>query len=728
MQSVIPKSVRMAALLAVLLPITPATADQSAPEIIRFGGDAVYPPFEWSEQGQPTGFNVDLARTIAEVGAARAQFRLGDWPEVVRALAQGDVDAVAMFQSEEREQQFWFTAPFYYVNHAVYGRSEEDGVSAVTDLAGRSVALERLSYAHQQLQQQPFPVEFVLVANTLEALQAVAAQRADYALLAAPTADHLLELHNLKLRRTGPPLWPRPYAFAVRKDRPEIAAWLSQALNLTLATGRYDQVYARWQDQLDAPTARRQRLIRHMLLALAAVFLLAVTACGWSWSLRRTVAARTGRLREELARRETAEAELRQLADYDQDSGLPNAQCFTRLADAALAAATRQGRSDKQMAVIQLAELKRVIATFGYAAGQRFVREFADRLRRLEFDVCGHMGRGVFAVLASRRAMQTNYQALSSPLAAGELGFSPHTLIGTATWPTDGETAVELIRRAETALAHGLARHQSHVAYHPVMEPDQLDLQIVRDFRRSRGDGLSALFQPQLDLRTGQITGAEALVRWHHPELGPLSPAKFIPLLEDAGLIALVTERMIDTAVRLAARLRRAGRPCTISINVAASDLLGSQVPDTVGAVLAWHEGLAGDLKLELTETSIADQPEVVRQTLTQLRQMGVLASVDDFGTGYASLSYLSVFPIQEVKIDRLFVGDMLVNPRNRSIVRSTIAMAHELGLVVVAEGAEDQQTLEALREDGCDRVQGFVIARPLDESALFDRLSPAGR
>jgi EAL domain-containing protein (putative c-di-GMP-specific phosphodiesterase class I) len=195
----------------------------------------------------------------------------------------------------------------------------------------------------------------------------------------------------------------------------------------------------------------------------------------------------------------------------------------------------------------------------------------------------------------------------------------------------------------------------------------------------------------------------------------------FIPLLENSGLIGQITEQMIDEAVRVAALLRKRGVPCCISVNIAAYDLIETQLSAVVRHALVRYQGLPSDLKLELTETSVATDPQRVKNVLVELSELGIYASVDDFGTGYSSLSYLSVFPIRELKIDRSFVTDMLDNPRNHSIVRSTILMARELGLATVAEGVEDDRTLQMLKKEGCDVAQGYVIARPLPEADFFE-------
>src|SRR5690606_5152241 len=238
--------------------------------------------------------------------------------------------------------------------------------------------------------------------------------------------------------------------------------------------------------------------------------------------------------------------------------------------------------------------------------------------------------------------------------------------------PEHSRSSDQLALQAETALAVASTRRQRWLVYDPGMEPDADDLEIISYFRDRRLDGLYPVFQPQVDLRSGKLFGAEALVRWQHPELGTVSPAHFVPLVERAGLAGVLTSIMLDHGIGMAAELRAAGLPSTVSVNIAASDLT-DDLPAMVEELLEKHGAAAESLKLELTETSVARDFSYARNLLEKLEAMGVRVAVDDFGTGYSSLSYLSLLPIHEVKIDRSFIRDMAENERNLRIVQSTI-------------------------------------------------------
>jgi len=690
------------------------------PPQILFGGDLAYPPLEWMEKNQIKGFNVDLAREVARLGGSRAEHRLGNWPDTIHALEQGHLDVVPMYYSLERSRQFIFTQAYLYSSHAIYALPTAARVSSIDDLTDKKVAVEEESFAHQQLRRQAKKPALVLTSNTLAAIESVMQGHADYAVLGSLAADNLLRQHEWTLARMGPPFWSRGYAFAVNKNKPELAEWLQDSLSAAIANGNYQTLYQKWQSDLE-PAQSDNRWLPFFSSALA--LLLAAFALGgsWYWSLKRKVEQRTQELREALAQRAIAEQELLRTAHFDAQTGLAKLPYFIDQLDDYFHAHQQPVKQEKEILVIKLADLDVIVRTFGFARAEMIVSAFATHLLKLDDTFAAYLGRGVFALFINKGNALELFDRLSDAMAESDPGLNSQFVGGSAYWPEHGRSAGKLMRHAETALAMSELRRRRWLLYEAAMEPSRVDLDIISIFIDGNVQGIFPVFQPQLDLRSGKITSAEVLVRWQHPRLGLVPPNVFIPLLENSGLIEQVTEQMIDEAVRVAVILRKRDLPCCISINIAAYDLIETNLADIVSQALVRYQGLSSDIKLELTETSVASDPQRVKQVLTQLSELGIYASVDDFGTGYSSLSYLSLFPIRELKIDRTFVSDMLGNPRNHSIVRSTILMARELGLVTVAEGVEDDQTLQMLKKDGCDVAQGYVIARPLPEAEFIE-------
>ncbi|MDQ2077073.1 bifunctional diguanylate cyclase/phosphodiesterase [Marinimicrobium sp. ABcell2] len=716
----IPRS-HLGGLAIVSLLLSSALAAQTAgfPDRLVFGGDRNYPPFERLKDEEPSGFNVDLAQALGAQSGTVIEHRLADWPTIVRALEAGEVDVVPMLVSPQREEQFLFTTPFHYIEHAIYARADVPPVYAVEDLVGAKVAVESRSFAQRQLEVEDIRTIPVLAVTTPDALNSLVRGDADYAILAAPIADRLIQTGRLPVSRLGPPFWPRGYAFAVREDRPELHAWLQQELELTIATGAYQGVYNRWRTQIH-PMATNEKIARIMLALLLFFLGVAIIFVVWSWSLRRQVAARTRDLKRALEQTQDAESQARYLADYDLNTELAKPLCFARLVDEVLCSPD-QASNGRELAIMQLAELDEVVGAFGRVYSQELIRNFAQALRQVVTGPCGYFGRGVFATLADSGVVEELPERLATEGHDEAQYF--HFVTGSARYPEDGRSSDRLIKCAETALAYSLS-HRSHwTCYSASLEPDPQDLEIVSRFRDERLQGIYSVFQPQLDLKTGAVVGVEALVRWNHPKFGMLPPARFIPLIEKVGMISHITVRMIDDAVRLSAQQRKLNQPLIISVNIAVHDLLETDLRKVIKDSLDRYDGRPEDLKLELTETSFAGDSPWVRFSLQGLTEMGVSLAIDDFGTGYSSLAYLSQFSVQELKIDSTFVTDMTTNNKNSSIVQSTIALAQHLGLICVAEGAEDEATLDLLRTYGCDRLQGFVFSRPLPELELLDFL-----
>ncbi|MCE3253184.1 MAG: putative sensory box protein [Cellvibrio sp.] len=690
------------------------------PAHILFGGDLAYPPLEWMEQNQIMGFNVDLARVVARIGGSKAVHRLGSWPETMRALEEGRLDVVPMYYSQERSRHFIFTQPYLYSSHAIYALPTAARVSSIRDLVNKTVAVEEQSFAHQQFQGAALEPDLVLTANTLLALEAVLQGKAHYAVLASLAADNLLRQQHWELTRMGPPFWSRGYAFAVNKNQPEVAQWLEDSLGMAIANGSYQALYQKWQSDLE-PVRADNRWLPFFFTGFAVLLAALLFGASWYWSLKRRVEQRTRELSAALAQREIAEQELRRAINFDAQTGLAKLPYFIEQLDDYFHANQRPVKQEKEILVIKLVDLDVIVRTFGFTRAEMVVSAFTTHLLKLDNTLAAYLGRGVFALFINKCNALELFERLSSAMAVSDPGLNSQFVGGSAYWPEHGRSAGKLMRHAETALAMSELRRRRWLAYEAAMEPSRVDLDIISIFIDGNVQGIYPVFQPQLDLRTGKIVSAEVLVRWQHPRLGLVPPNVFIPLLENAGLIEQVTAQMIDEAVRVAVLLRKRDLPCCISVNIAAYDLIESNLADIISQALVRYQGVPGDIKLELTETSVASDPQRVKKVLTQLSELGIYASVDDFGTGYSSLSYLSLFPIRELKIDRSFVGDMLGNPRNHSIVRSTILMARELGLVTIAEGVEDDQTLQILKKDGCDIAQGYVIARPLPEAEFIE-------
>jgi diguanylate cyclase (GGDEF)-like protein len=387
--------------------------------------------------------------------------------------------------------------------------------------------------------------------------------------------------------------------------------------------------------------------------------------------------------------------------------------------------------------MIGFARLQEIVKTVGREIGDRLMRSAAERLAALVGGATlariGDSSFGVFApgldppgALALARRIVVLFE---TPYQEGDLTIDALAEIGIALAPIHGIDATLLLQRADIALLEA-ARAESRVAvYDAASDPLRAEqLSLMSDLRAALvRDELRLFYQPKLDLLTGRLCGAEALVRWQHPKRGVVPPDAFIALAEQTGNIQRLTRWALATGVAQAARWRARGLALRISINLSVRDLADASLPERIAQLLVRHNVPAGQLMLELTESAIMGEPDAAIAVLRALAELGIGLSIDDFGVGQSSLSYLRRLPVRELKIDRSFVHNLARNAEDRTIVRSVIELGHRLGYSVTAEGVEDEAALAGLIEDRCDHAQGFHIARPMPADG-FDRFIEAAR
>lgn len=678
-------------------------AKSPAPTIV-FGGDLNYPPYEWREKSKAKGFLIDVEDALGRAGGGVVKHRLASWPQTISALKAGDVDVVPMFISDERQESFWFSRPLFFAHHAIFTAADPGAVTDASQLYSWRVAVEDSSFAHERLKDAQLKRPLVLTGNTEEALLALAEDRADYAVLAEGPAARLISADDLSLSRVGAPFWPREYAFAVRRDRTEMIAWVEQNLDKVIATGEFQRIQAHWQHALNGPpdTASQKAIESWKLIAGAAFALLFLVL---------TLSVRA--FNKERSRRATAEQEAIYLAGYDSASGLPRRRGFELEIDRLLASA---GTRQLKLIVIRADAIRQGERKLspGQSAHAQFV--IGSSLREIAY-VSGFLCDRTFAALIPPDTARETMQLLVEKLK--EEGFDAEFVGGGAKFPDDGEDASTLLSRAELAQTTCFDSGHRFAVFEPHMEDDQSRGNLVKDFLSFGKDEIYAVYQPQMDLNSGRITAAEALARWDHAELGPIAPDHFIPRLERAGLIGDLTLKMISEAVKESVRFREGGSPLRISVNVSAQDFADRNLPQIVAEALREFGGNPEDLTLELTESGAVQDTTIVKEALEQLSRLGVRTAIDDFGTGFASLASLTQLPFRELKIDRLFVEQMLTSAGHREAVMSAVNMARRMDMEVVAEGAPDFATIQLLRQMRCTRVQSFAISPPLSSSEL---------
>jgi diguanylate cyclase (GGDEF)-like protein len=415
---------------------------------------------------------------------------------------------------------------------------------------------------------------------------------------------------------------------------------------------------------------------------------------------------------------------------HDALTGLPNRTLFRDRIEHAINA----GRRTEVVSAVMLIDLdhfKEINDTLGHHAGDRLLEEVARRLEHSlsEDDTVARLGGDEFGVLLPclRRPGDANVVArqllagLREPFSIEGLTLEIDASIGMACHPAHGNGVETLIQRADIAMYAAKESGSGHAMFEPRMDrfsPRRLSL--AGGLRSAIQNGeIILFFQPKADLSTGRVVGVEALARWEHPRLGLIAPAEFVPIAEQTGLITPLTSYVLDSALRQVREWKDRGRELSVAVNLSARSFLDAQLSVEIPRLLAKWDVDARLLELEITESMLMLDPGRAQATLERLSRIGLTLSVDDFGTGYSSLANLKRLPVDVIKIDKSFVIDMAIDASDAAIVRSTIDLAHNLGLRVVAEGVESHQAWTQLVELGCDLAQGFYVSRPLPASDL---------
>lgn len=497
------------------------------------------------------------------------------------------------------------------------------------------------------------------------------------------------------------------------------------------------------------PTADRRAELREILLPprgfnLVPVIFGALSIAILADAVHRTTSRSTtfmalGSLLLVIIRLVMSQSEVRQLgrshfvdARTDNVTGLSNRRAFLEDGELKLASL----RPDEQLAIvlIDLDGFKEVNDSLGHAngdellkiVGRRFVKKIGNRgsIARIGGDefACTLVVQAESDPVASANELA---RALANPVSVDGTRVRVSASIGVAFWPQHGATHAELLRSADVAMYEAKRSPDAVRVYSDGIDDNTRErLTLINDLRTAIDrQRLAVEFQPTRHVLTGSVYGVEALVRWQHPTLGLLQPDDFIPMAERTGLISPLTRAVLDLAISELARLNRNGHALQMSVNISNWDLVDPQLPDSIFRMLEWFHLPPDRLVLEVTESSLSQDPALAKRSLGRLRSLGVKISIDDFGVGYSSMSQLLDLPVDELKIDKSFVLALDTDSRAISLIRSMIEMARALGLTIVAEGIESSRSFDSLSNAGADVLQGNFVAYPLTSARLDDFL-----
>jgi diguanylate cyclase (GGDEF)-like protein len=609
-----------------------------------------------------------------------------------------------------------------------------------SDATSRSLHLTRLSHAFQRAQSAVDDEQSLARKYRLEPSSTVRANYADatrdfsLALMAAErlanAADRAL-VRRLRMAQRG---------FLSTTDRMFSAVDTGDPARVRQIVRRYsDHWFAATDTQVDAAAASHRAVALASLITvrerarfgLVAMPIAAALAIVLVWILALQLSQMYGRLRRQ------ADA-VRDSALHDPLTGLPNSTLFSITLEEQIGTETRHG-SAISMLMIDLDRFKEINDTHGHGTGDRLLRAIGPRLAHElgPRDLTARLGGDEFAILLRSSGPDTACEvarrlrhALQTPFQLGDVTLHVDASVGIASFPDHGADAATIVQHADVAMYIAKRGGDGIAVYDAATDPYSPErLALLGELREAIAeDQLELHYQPKFRTTDLHVTGVEALIRWHHPARGLLPPDEFIGLAEHTGLIKPLTDFVLRSACRQWSIWKQTGLDMPIAVNLAAANLLDTTVVDDIAAILREERMPANRLHIELTESMVMSDPDRAIDQLSRLAALGITLAIDDFGTGHSSLAYLRRLPVNELKIDRSFIHDLPQSRRDIAIVRSTIDLAHSLGLRVVAEGLEDAAALETLRHLACDEVQGYYLCRPTPPEFLKARLARLAR
>ncbi len=418
---------------------------------------------------------------------------------------------------------------------------------------------------------------------------------------------------------------------------------------------------------------------------------------------------------------------------HDVLTGLPSRSLFYDRLQHSILIVERENKP-LSLLILDVDNFKEINDNMGHNFGDQVLKQIGERLQSVmrKTDTVARFGGDEFVMILPSAGIEHAQKAACRMLSVLEEPFIIEgknilvaTSVGIVLCPEHGEQADDLIQNAEAALNVAKQDHCGVFVYNPKADQTRRSRLVLSGQLRNaiENEELELYYQPKIECKTGYIIGVEALVRWNHPELGYIPPTDFINLAEQTGLINPLTLWVLNTALNQCSKLHRAGIKIRMSINLSTRNLLDPNLKDEVSKRLKMWGIDADWLELEITESALMVNPIRAMEVLNYLDALGVRISIDDFGTGYSSLSYLKRMPVDEIKVDKSFVFNMARDNNDAVIVRSTIELAHNLGLKVTAEGVEHREIWEMLKMLGCDKIQGYYISRPLSAPKLMDWL-----
>ncbi len=692
--------------------------------VIKLGIDRSFPPFGSIEEGAYIGFAADFMDLIAQ--------RLGitfdiqtevPWAETLEMARRQEIDMIAgMVHTEAREAYLNFTPSYVTTASIIINDGHKNGyVGDLSMLRGKVVALEKGSFSSDMLRQHYPAIKQIEVKNTALALSLVDSGRADAYVGNAAAASYLIKRMGYRsLFYAGRTEYSSDHSIGVTKNNPLLTSIMTKALD-SIDQQTRNQISERWFGMRVYPSVPLKVII---ILATISGLLLAIAAY-WIFTLRRT--------RKALRR---SEQQIRIQADYDTLTRLVNRRRFYELLTESIIQADEAG-TRFGLLFLDLDQFKEVNDTLGHYIGDSLLQRAAKRIQTCvnASDIVARLGGDEFTVIIRNVRSKEDLNSVANRVCeamSAEFLIQNHSIyvsssVGITVYPEDARTADELLINADQAMYDSKDGGRNRYSFFDESMRQALIVknQMLKDLRYAITDNQFELFyQPIVDLKSGKIHKAEALIRWNHPGRGLISPADFIPLTEESGQILEMGEWIFKEAATKVSEWRRQFNPdLQISINTSPLQYRDNGINVSLWVQYLHQLGTDGSaIIVEITEGLLMDSSKLVKDKLLELRDFGIEVAIDDFGTGYSSLSYLKRFHIDCLKIDQSFVGNLAIDSEDLALCEAIIMMSHKLGCKVIAEGIETKSQRDLLQQIGCDSGQGYYFSKPVP-AAAFEKL-----
>jgi len=711
--------------------------------VLRIAGDNNHPPYEYVDtNGNYKGFNVDIMRAIAIELGIEIELIPMEWNEALRALEENKVDAIqGMSKTNAREKLFTFTSSTINNSQAIFVLKNTNFISEIEDLPGARVSFQNGDVS-QELIKNTSGIVMVPKSDQESAMNALLDGKADAFIGNRYTGLYYLQKQKKAdlIKIVGEPLCEVQYGPAVLKENFYVAELINQGIDRINKNGIYDKIYKKWfGENLISPSYILQMYKQEIILVFSIITLIIVSFISWNKKLKSEVLKRTSELEEANKDLIEQQEEIHSLAHYDTITGLPNRLYFVKTLENAIIS-SKKDNTVLAILNLDLDRFKQINDTLGHDIGDNVLQLTGERISEVikEKDFLARVGGDEFFVLVkdidpingraevikTAEAIINNFEA---PYKIKNYELFLTTSIGISMYPKGGIDFQGLMKTSDLAMYKAKENGgNKYYIYDEALGEKQLEnLILINKLRQAeKNKELELYYQPKVETDTEKIIGMEALLRWNHSERGMIYPNEFIPIAEETGLIVPIGEWVLWNACKQAKEWQEKGYgQLCISVNISARQFQNQNIIDIVSNILK-ETGLEPRyLELEITETIAMLDINYTIDILKKLKNIGVSISIDDFGTGYSSLNYLKQMNVDELKIDKSFIKDLLINPKNMAIAKTIILLAHQLNLQVTAEGVETEEDVDFLRENRCDKIQGYYYSAPIAASEFEEHL-----